>query len=146
MTWHLKDRELEKKLIAIDPDFIEKLNQNCELWDPNHDGDFFEFKHFTQKLIYKLKLLGDLVFSGNELEYIPEYNPHTWNDSRKVNPPNDVVFRAEIHEISISGHKWVNYQCLIYKDNKWFFFRDGREAERVFLEDVEYIMYRPWED
>lgn len=25
MTWHLKDRELEKKLIAIDPEFIDKL-------------------------------------------------------------------------------------------------------------------------
>ena len=75
-----------------------------------------------------------------------EYAPHTWNDSRKVNPPNDVVFRAEIHEISISGHKWVNYQCLIYKNNKWFFFRGGREAERVLLEDAEYIMFRPWED
>lgn len=26
MTWHLKDRELEKKLIAIDCKFLENLN------------------------------------------------------------------------------------------------------------------------
>ena len=25
MTWHLKDRELEKNIIAIDPEFIDKL-------------------------------------------------------------------------------------------------------------------------
>ena len=25
MTWHLKDRELENKLIAIDPEFVDKL-------------------------------------------------------------------------------------------------------------------------
>lgn len=74
MTWHLKDRELEKKLIAIDPDFSEKLNQNCEIWDSNKNGDLFEFKHFTQSLTYKSKLLGDLIFSGNEIEEVHEYN------------------------------------------------------------------------
>ena len=72
MTWHLKDRELEKKLIAIDPDFSEKLNQNCEIWDSNHDGDLFEFMHFEQILRYKNKLLGNLLFTGVHLENIPD--------------------------------------------------------------------------
>ena len=31
MTWHLKDRELEKKLIEIAPDFVESLNESLKL-------------------------------------------------------------------------------------------------------------------
>ena len=94
MTWHLKDRELEKKLLEIDPDFSEKLNQNCEKWDSNGDGDLFEFKHFTQSLTYKSKLLGDLIFSGNELTNI-EYNPKSWNEFPMVTPPDRKMMQIE---------------------------------------------------
>lgn len=31
MTWHLKDRELEKKIIAIDPEFLKRLHINQEI-------------------------------------------------------------------------------------------------------------------
>lgn len=139
MTWHLKDRELEKKLIERFPSFVYELGKHCE----SSENFNFSVKLCRKGFCY---YTDEMTFSKDELEEVPEYNPKAWNDSRKVNPPNDVVFRAEIHQISISGHKWVNYQCLIYKDNKWFFFRDGRDAERVFLEDVEYIMFRPWEN
>lgn len=84
MTWHLKDRELEKKLIAIDSDFIERLNQSCEIRDSNHDRDLFELMHFEQILRYKNKLLGNLLFTGDQLEEVPEYNPKAWNEF-----PND---------------------------------------------------------
>lgn len=142
MTWHLKDRELEKKLIEIAPDFVESLNESLKLGEYEENSWTYRVWFGPYEDCYKF----EMHVYDDELEEVPEYNPKAWNDSRKVNPPNDVVFRAEIHQISISGHKWVNYQCLIYKDNKWFFFRDGRDAERVFLEDVEYIMFRPWEN
>ena len=83
MTWHLKDRELEKKLIAIDPDFSEKLNQNCEIWDSNHDGDLCELMHFEQILRYKNKLLGNLLFTGVHLENIPDYKNEIHKPEKK---------------------------------------------------------------
>ena len=33
MTWHLKDRELEKKIIAIDPNFLSSLKTFAEFYD-----------------------------------------------------------------------------------------------------------------
>ena len=33
MTWHLKDRELEKKLIEIASDFVDSLNESLKLGD-----------------------------------------------------------------------------------------------------------------
>lgn len=57
MTWHLKDRELEKKLIAIDTDFIERLNQNCEIWDSNHDGDLLSLSTSSRFLDTKTNCL-----------------------------------------------------------------------------------------
>ena len=147
MPWHLKDRELEKKLISIDSDFIERLNRNCEIWDSNHDGDLFEFKQFTQKLIYKLKLLGDLVFSGNELEYIPEYNPHAWNDSRKVTPPENVVFRAKVYWTSFEGETIVDYDCLIYQYSSWYRVRNCKPfGGRLNITKGDHVEFRPWED
>lgn len=95
MTWHLKDRELEEKLIAIDTDFIERLNQNCEIWDFNRDVDLCELMHFEQILRYKNKLLGNLLFTGVQLEEVPEYNPHGWNEYPKVTPPEGVPMRVE---------------------------------------------------
>lgn len=147
MPWHLKDRELEKKLIAIDPDFSEKLNQNCEIWDSNHDGDLFEFKHFTQKLIYKLKLLGDLVFSGNELEYIPEYNPYAWNDSRKVTPPENVIFMAKLHETNPNGEETVYYKVLSYENSRWYHVINGKPSDcKAYLYEGDYVEFKAWED
>lgn len=147
MTWHLKDRELEKKLIAIDSDFIERLNQNCEIWDSNHDGDLCELMHFEQILRYKNKLLGNLLFTGVQIEEVPEYNPKIWNDSRKVTPPEDVVFRAKIHRVFCRETPYVDYECLTYKDGRWYKVRDGKvRPVRIDFNPGDYIDFSAWED
>ena len=139
MTWHLKDRELEKKLIAIDPDFTEKLNQNCEIWDSNHDGDLCELMHFEQILRYKNKLLGNLLFTGVQLEEAPEYNPKDWNEFPKVKPPYDVMMRIEtctgdgckgFYKRLEDGDRWCNPNHLLMTE--------------AFSDIVE--RFRPWED
>lgn len=144
MTWHLKDRELEKKLIAIDPDFTEKLNQNCEIWDSNHDGDLCELMHFEQILRYKNKLLGNLLFTGVQLEEVPEYNPKIWNDSRKVTPPENVIFMAKVYR---AEGETVLYECLIFRRSVWYRVINGKPLGIQFpLYEGDYVEFKAWDD
>ena len=144
MTWHLKDRELEKKLIAIDSDFIERLNQNCEIWDSNHDGDLCELMHFEQILRYKNKLLGNLLFTGVQLEKVPEYNPKIWNDSRKVTPPENVIFMAKVYR---AEGETVLYECLIFRRSVWYRVINGKPLGIQFsLYEGDYVEFKSWED
>lgn len=133
MTWHLKDRELEKNLIAIDSDFIERLNQNCEIWDSNKDGDLFEFKHFTQPLRYKDKLLGDLILTGDQLENILDYNAGGWNHWPETKPEECVLM-----EIKIDGdedHHGFNF----FLNDIWY---HSMGCSCIALSDEEFS-YRP---
>ena len=76
MAWHLKDKELEQKLIGIDTDFSERLNQLCEKWDSNKDGDLYEYMQFSVPFFHGDRLHGEVIFSGDEVEKINEYNPN----------------------------------------------------------------------
>lgn len=144
MTWHLKDRELEKKLIAIDTDFIERLNQNCEIWDFIHDEDLCELMHFEQILRYKNKLLGNLLFTGVQLEEVPEYNPKIWNDSRKVTPPENVIFMAKVYR---AEGETVLYECLIFRRSVWYRVINGKPLGIQFsLYEGDYVEFKAWDD
>lgn len=143
MTRHLKDRELEKKLIAIDPEFIDKLQMTKGY------GNYGFYLN-----------LGGYVYSGDcgvpkiqiylvpeDLEEVQEYNPKDWNDSRKVTPPEDVIFRARIYRTSFIGEMWVDYECLIYKNSGWYKVRDCEPlGGRLNLDYGEYVEFMPWED
>lgn len=144
MTWHLKDRELEKKLIEMCPNFIECIEDAIQTkekdtnyidveFDREREGDIFGFNY--------------LYFWDDELEDIPEYNPKAWNDSRKVTPPEGVVFRAKIHRVFYREIPYVDYECLTYKDGRWYKVRDGK-ARPVCIDfnPGDYIDFRAWED
>ena len=131
MTWHLKDRELEKKLIAIDSDFIERLNQNCEIWDSNHDGDLCDLMHFEQILRYKNKLLGNLLFTGVQLEEVSDFNPNAWNEYPAVKPPEGVWMRVETRR-KVGAKAMFKNGYWVEPDGHYFISAGGR--------------FRPWED
>lgn len=139
MTWHLKDRELEKKLIAIDSDFIERLNQSCEIRDSNHDRDLFELMHFEQILRYKNKPLGNLLFTGNQLEEVPEYNPHGWNEYPKITPPYDVMMRIKMK----NGYLRAGYLKKFPDGDSWV---NPNGVLMCNAENAEIELFRPWED
>lgn len=143
MTWHLKDRELEEKLIAIDPEFVDKLQteEGC-----GKHGFYLD--------------LGGCVYCGDcgvpkiqiylvreELEEVAEYNPNAWNDSRKVEPPRNVLFRANIHRKGFAGEEWVKHRCILHDGYAW------KEVDNfkpwggiIKLDFDEWIEFRPWED
>ena len=143
MTWHLKDRELEKKLIAIDPDFIENLQKKEVVGTKAysiHFGDYVLSGSIGSPRFYA-------YFDKSELEDVPEYNPNAWNDSRKVIPPEDVVFRAKIHRVFCRETPYVDYECLTYKDGRWYKVRDGKvRPVRIDFNPGDYVDFKAWDD
>ena len=90
MTWHLKDRELEKKLEEFTGgNFVNSLNQVIE--SDGIDSEFVVWVGFGRKLLGDDDKDNCLRFRTDELEEIPDYNPKDWNDSRKVKPPRNVL-------------------------------------------------------
>lgn len=90
MTWHLKDRELEHKLIEIDADFSENLNRTCESLDTNKDGDFCNYQQVRVNLRHDSKLF-TVVFLGSDVESVPNYNAGGWNHWPETKPEECVL-------------------------------------------------------
>lgn len=140
MTRHLKDRELEKKLIAIDPEFIDKLQMTKGY------GNYGFYLN-----------LGGYVYSGDcgvpkiqiylvpeDLEEVYEYNPHDWNDSRKVTPPENVIFMAKVYR---AEGETVLYECLIFRRSVWYRVINGKPLGIQFsLYEGDYVEFKSWED
>lgn len=128
MTWHLKDRELEKKLIAIDPNFVKTLTDTVEEKLANNwvNDDHVANVELTYNGIY----LGTVSFFTNRLDKVPEYNPKAWNEYPKVEPPKHEPLRVEFADKS--GTKAFFDDCL----------REYITAKRI----DSPCRYRPWED
>ena len=119
MTWHLKDRELEKKLIAIDPKFLERINEGAVLKDNlRMDTCMMITNHVAVR------------FEAKDFEDVPEYDPDTWNEYPKVIPPQHEPLRVEFADKS--GTKAFFDDCL----------REYVTAKRI----DSPCRYRPWED
>lgn len=143
MTWHLKDRELEEKFIAIDPEFIDKLQMKKGYVNSGFYLDLGGYVCSGDCGVPKIQI----YLVPEDLEEVQEYNPNGWNDSRNVTPPEDVLLRAKIFKKSYTGEMWIDYECLIYKYTGWHKVRDLKPyGGRIVLDQGEYVLFRPWED
>ena len=134
MTWHLKDRKLERQFLAIDSGFLEKLNEACEKLDTNKDGDFPEYTPFAIVLDNGMKLFS----FGSYVEKCPEYDPNNWNEYPAVTPPEGVLMRIEA---SYEGD--IYRQCAIFKNGIWKHEENG-DAAWCLLGKVK--RFRPWSE
>lgn len=161
MTWHLKDRELEKNLIKVDPEFLSKLNTACETLDTNKDGDFYKYQTCFVKLNHFGKIIGELFLTRDDIEYKTTYNPHAWNNYPEVTPPKRVLMRIEYKD---SEGNLVR-ECAMFVDvvgaplpSYWMTANwNGKEEDIVedayridsnnyLIEDGMKLRFRPWED
>ncbi len=126
MTWHLKDRELERKLnnLVGQNCFTDALNQSCFGID------------FKKTIVVKfgpntghIKGSFRCYFEKDELTNIG-YDPHSWNEYPEVTPPEGVYMRIEFEDKS--GGKAVFYK------NEWLD-TDGT------LFSFTPVKFRPWE-
>ena len=145
MTWHLKDRELEIKFIAIDSGFLEKLNEACEQMDNNHDGDFPEHKRFAITLGNNNI---DVIFNGSHVEKGPDYDPKIWNEYPEVTPPELKLLRFK--GIDVFGNTYIGSAICVHGvllipsySNTGFSQYEGCNLKVGHLESGR---FRPWED
>ena len=142
MTWHLKDRELERVLEKYsDGNFVKALNFAIERdWIDAANVVTVEFERKFLSRGYT----NDFSFRTDELEEVQEYNPNAWNDSRKVTPPEGVVFRAKVYR---AEGETVLYECLIFRRSVWYRVINGKPLGIQFsLYEGDYVEFKSWED
>lgn len=134
MTLHLKDRELEQKLIELCPDFVNKLN---DAYSP------FGFPKekivaFTRKDPDGSLRSNILRFWKDELEEVDEYIPDDWNEYPDITPPENVLMRIE----SVDDSNNVYHECGIFRNGLWYSEINGTVRYAL---DAEVLRFRPWE-
>lgn len=139
MTWHLKDRQLEKNLIEIDTEFLSKLNTVCEILDTNKDGDIYKYQACVVKLNHHGKTIGELFLTGDDIEYKTTYNPHGWNEYPEVTPPYDVMMRIKMK----NGYLRAGYLKKFPDGDSWV---NPNGILMCNAENAEIELFRPWED
>ena len=127
MTWHLKDRELERKMVELYPSFLDDLK-----FGVRHKGN----RHCVHVECTRIRDNGDIPndtvsFWDDELEEVPEYNPKAWNNYPTVTPPEGIWMRFETKV----GEGFM----AVFEDGDWFDC-NGQEI------DKSEGRFRPWED
>ena len=136
MTWHLKDRDLEKKLIKTCPNFIECIEDAIQTKEKDTNYIYVEFDREREGDTLGFNYL---YFWDDELEEVPEYNPNDWNEFPTVDPPLDVLMRVELS----NGMKYGAIFKRFGNEYSWCY-ADGSPTYESFTESV--TRYRPWED
>ena len=135
MTWHLKDRELEKVFEAYSGgNFVNALNYSIE--NENIDSDFIVYVEFGREFLGPDFAENCLCFRTDELEEVCEYNPHGWNEYPNVIPPEGVLMRVECENNL--------HTALVYKNNRWQF--ESGENFQGFERIYKVRRYRPWNE
>lgn len=131
MTWHLKDKQLEEKLIGLCSDFLEALNNS--VYSKRKDENYILVSFDREKLGNYLNG-NELLFWMDELEEVHDYNPKAWNEYPKVKPPEGIPMRVETDKFR---------DCAIFKDGCWQSEMFGKPNGRFYN---EVYRFRPWDD
>lgn len=150
MTWHLKDRELEKKLIELYPDFLKDLKFSVA------DKGFFPAVTVvcTRSRGNEEMPQDEISFWLDELEEIPEYNPKDWNDFPKITPPHNVTMQIEYDRDFPYGAVRVRVIGIYDEHRKCWFMFDPNSREGLTqlgcpisrIRIYDNLRFRPLED
>lgn len=137
MTWHLKDRELERVLEKYsDGNFVKALNLAIEPdWIDVANVVTVEF----ERKFWSRGYTNDLSFRTDELEEVAEYNPHGWNEYPEVTPPYDVMMRIKMK----NGYLRAGYLKKFPDGDSWV---NPNGVLMWNAENAEIELFRPWED
>ena len=152
MKYRLKDQELQRKLDELSGG---EFSKNLHLFDDEHFASGWGKNIcFTQTEDENGEELEEprtdkqpqfgVFFNANEVEAVPEYNPHSWNEWPEVTPPEGILMRFELYSpkegegtpepiwrgcVTRDGHKLVT-----------------SELTRVTFDEGDTARFRPWED
>lgn len=128
MTWHLKDRELEKKLNELSNGEFSKILNESDTKDPNCICFTVDKKEDIELSVY---------LRPEAIE--PEYDPLAWNEYPDVTPPEGVLMRVEF---ILGGTLYRN--CSIFEKGAWRLTKNGVASYDITLDGIK--RFRPWED
>lgn len=136
MTWHLKDRELERKLVELYPSFLDDLK-----FGVMNKGN----RHCVHVECTRVRGNGDIPndtvsFWDDELEEVPEYNPHAWNNYPEVTPPYDVMMLIDLAKKTYGLKGFYRHS----EEGDCWCYPDGLLMPKAYSDNV--MRYRPWED
>lgn len=137
MTWHLKDRELERVLEKYsDGNFVKALNFAIERdWIDAANVVTVEFKRKFLAIGYT----NNLSFRTDELEEVTEYDPHAWNEYPKVKPPYNMMMRIKMK----NGYLRAGYLKKFTDGDSWV---NPNGVLMCNAENAEIELFRPWSE
>lgn len=146
MKYKLKDHELQKKLDDISSGaflFSEALNEACE-----GISDFSLTACPPIRVSFGqtpgLSHAYEVYFNPDQIEKVPEYNPHAWNRFPEVTPPEGVWMRCEWLASIKSEYSLVVVRTIAR------YVADGDSNEMIWIDyegrKVEVYRFRPWDD
>ena len=135
MTWHLKNRKLEKKLNElVDGDqFTEALNREC-LYPQNKNIIVVKFG----KNCGHIKGSFCCYFQKDDIINIG-YDPKAWNKYHEVTPPYGVMMRIKMK----NGYLRAGY-LKKFSDGDCWVNPNGFLMSKAENDEIE--LFRPWED
>ena len=142
MTWHLKDKQLEEKLIGLCSDFLEALNNG--VYSKRKDENYILVSFDREKLGNYLDG-NELLFWMDELEEVHDYNPKAWNEYPKVKPVNPGIYRLEV-KYCAGGATQCYAAVFDFSSHKnWYIYGQGCLIDTN-VSDGGYVRFRPWDD
>lgn len=126
MTWHLKDRELEKKLNELSNGEFSKILNESDMKNPNCICFTIDKKEDIELSVY---------LRPEAIE--PEYDPHDWNEFQKVKPPYNMMMRIEMY----NGLGFAGFFKHFIEGDQWCY-ADGSPMPKAYSNNVK--RYRPW--
>lgn len=133
MSWHLKNKALEKKLIAIDPDFVGNLQKSVKY----HEDETTVAVGFGDGIGGLSRFVAE--FRWDELEGAPKYNPKAWNKFPQVIPPENVRMRVEFNYKDEPEKTY--HACFYFFSGKWYW----DTCKYSIASSIVNIRFRPWE-
>lgn len=158
MTWHLKNRDLEQKLLALDHNFLTNLDIFFDMF--RADARFNKNSGaicIREKFEVPISTTGHstlhLEVDPNDLVEILEYNPNTWNEYPKVTPPQLQPMKIEFIK-RIDGIVTQVREFGVFNKTFWFIPAvDSGLSNYHFkgmpvrlLNDFSNLRFRSWED
>ena len=142
MSWHLKDRELEKKLIEICPNFLECIEFAIQTKEKDADYIYVEFDRERVNVTLGFNYL---YFWDDELEEVHEYNPKAWNEYPKVKPVEPGIYRLEVKRNAAGVTRCYAAVFDFSSHKNWYIYGQGCLIDTSVL-DGGYVRYRPWSE
>ena len=138
MTWHLKDREVEKALIKLCPYFVDRLNWGVSSKEMGKEYVYVSFDRTMNDWVIDDC---ELMFWMEELEDIPEYRTDKWNEYPKVTPPENVLMRLEIFRTDFCQSQHTYRYAAVFLKGNWL-----SNNETIEIKKTDEVCFRPWEN